>query len=67
MAPYWPQRPWFSELMDLAVAPPVVLPGRPDLLFQPLSGQRYLDLLRLRLHAWRDSGDSLVRQVSPPV
>ena len=66
VAPYWPQRPWFPELLDLAVAPPVVLPGRPDLLFQPLSGQRH-PALRLRLHAWRLSGDSLVRQASPPV
>ena len=67
VAPYWPQRPWFPELLDLAVAPPVVWPCRPDLLFQPLSGLRYPDLLRLRLHAWRLSGDSLVRQVSPQV
>ena len=52
VAPYWPQRPWFPELLDLAVAPPVVLPGRPDLLFQPLSGLRHPDL-RLQLHAWK--------------
>ena len=32
VALYWPQRPWFPELLDLAVAPPVVLPSRPDLL-----------------------------------
>ena len=56
VAPYWPQRPWFSVLLDLAVAPPVVLPSCPDL-FQPLSGLRHSDLLRLRLHAWRLSGD----------
>ena len=46
-APFWPKRPWFPELLDLAVAPPVVLPSRPDLLFQPLSGVRHPDLLRL--------------------
>ena len=67
VAPYWPQRPWFPKLLDLEVAPSVVLPSRPDLLFQPLSGLRHPDLLRLRLHAWKLSGDSLVRQVSPPV
>ena len=39
----------------------------PGLLFQPLSGLRYLGLLRLRLHAWRLSGYSLVQPVSPPV
>ena len=67
VAPYWPQRPWFPELLDLAVAPSVVLPCRPDLLFQPLSGLRHPDLFRLRLHAWKLSGDSLVQQVSPQV
>ena len=35
--------------------------------FQPLSGLRYPDLLRLQLHAWRLSRDSLVQRVSPPV
>ena len=47
VALYWPQRPWFPELLDLAVAPLVGLPSRPDLLFQPLSGLRHPDLLRL--------------------
>ena len=47
VAPYWPQRPCFLELLELAVAPPVVLPCRPDLLFQPLSSLHYLGLLRL--------------------
>ena len=67
VAPYWPQRPWFPELLYLAVAPPVVLPSRPDRLFQPQSGLRYPGLLRLRLLAWRLSGDSLGQLVSPPV
>ena len=67
VAPHWPQRPWFHELLELAVAPPVVFPYRPDLLFQPLSGLCYPGLFRLRLHAWRLSGDSLVQPVSPPV
>ena len=56
VAPYWPQRPWFPKLLDLAVAPLLVLPGRPDLLFQPLLGLTP-----------GDSGDSLVWKVSPPV
>ena len=67
VAPHGPQRPWFPELLELTVAPPVVLPYHPDLLFQPLSGLRYPGLLRLRLHAWRLSGDSLVQPVSPLV
>ena len=33
VAPYWPQRLWFVDLLQLSVAPPVTLPTRPDLLF----------------------------------
>ena len=65
VAPYWPQRPWFVDLLQLSVAPPVVLPSRPDLLLQPRSRQRYQGLHRLALHAWRLSSDSLERLVSP--
>ena len=65
VAPYWPQRPWFVDLLQLLVAPLVVLPNRPDLLFQPRSRQRYPGLHRLALHAWRLSSDSPVRPVSP--
>ena len=65
VVPYWPQRPWFVDLLQLSVAPPVALPARPDLLFQPRFRQRYLGLHRLALHAWRLSGDSPERLVSP--
>ena len=65
IAPYWPQRPWFVDLLQLSVAPPVTLSARPDLLFQPRSRQRYLGLHRLALHAWRLSSDSPGRLVSP--
>ena len=65
VAPYWPQRPWFVDLLQLSVAPPVTLPARPDLLFQPQSRWRYLGLHRLALHAWRLSSDSPERLVSP--
>ena len=66
VAPYWPQRPWFMDLLQLSVAPSVVLPNRPDLLSQPRSRQRYPGLHRLALHAWRLSSDSPERPVSPP-
>ena len=56
VAPHWAQRPWFPDLLQLSLAPPVVPPDRPDLL--PRSRLRYPGLHRLRLHAWRDSGDS---------
>ena len=67
VAPYWPQRPWFPDLLQLSLAPTVVLPNRPDLLFQPRSRLRYLGLHRLWLHAWRHSGSSLERPVSRPL
>ena len=67
VAPYWPQRPWFPDLLQLSLAPPVVLPDRPDLLFQPRFCLRYLGLHRLRLHAWRLSGASPERPVSRPL
>ena len=65
IAPYWPQRPWFVDLLHLSLAPPVALPLRRDLLRLPQSRCLYQGLPRLRLHAWRLSGDLLGRQVSP--
>ena len=35
IAPYWPQRPWFPDLLDLVVDGPVALPQSRDLLCQP--------------------------------
>ena len=67
VALYWPLRPWFPDLLQLSLAPPVVLPDRPDLLFQPRSRLRYQGLHRLRLHAWRLSGASPGRPVSCPL
>ena len=51
MAPYWPQRVWFPDLLHLSLAPQVSLPLRPDLL--PRSHNLYQGLHRLHLHAWR--------------
>ena len=53
VAPHWAQRPWVSDLLQLSLAPPVILPSRPDLLRLPRSRHLYLDLRRLRLPAWR--------------
>ena len=64
VAPHWPQRPWFPDLLQLSLAHPVVLPDRPDLLLLPRSRLRYPGLHRLRLHAWRLCGASPERQVS---
>ena len=65
IAPYWPQCPWFVDLHQLSVAPPVTFSARPDLLFQPRSRRRYPGLHRLALHAWRLSSDSPGWLVSP--
>ena len=53
VVPQWAQRPWFSDLVQLSLAPPVILPSRPNLLRLPRSRHLYPDLCRLRLHAWR--------------
>ena len=63
VVPCWPLRPWFPDLLQLSLAPPVVFP---DLLLLPRSRPRYQGLHRLRLHAWRLSGASPERRVSLP-
>ena len=67
VAPHWAQRPWFSDLVQLSLAPPVILPSRPDLLRLPRSRHLYPDLRRLRLHAWRLSSDLPEPLASPPL
>ena len=57
IAPYWPQRPWFPELLELVVDGPVALPLDKDLLSQPHVHRQHLGLSRLALHAWRLSSD----------
>ena len=51
VAPHWALCPWFSALLQLSLAPPVVLPARHDLLLLPRSCHLSPDLSRLRLHA----------------
>ena len=58
IAPFWPQRPWFPDMLDLVVDGPVQLPLSPDLLRQPHFHCRHLGIHRLSLHAWRQSSDS---------
>ena len=58
IAPFWPQPPWFPNLLHLSLAPPVALPLRRDLLRLPQSHCLYQGLHKLRLHAWRLSGAS---------
>ena len=51
-APWWPQRPWFPELLDLMIHSPVQLPQSRDLLRQPHFHRHHLGISRLSLHAW---------------
>ena len=66
VAPHWAQRPWFSDLLQLSLAPPVILPARQDLLRLPRSRHLYPDLRRLGLHAWRLPSDFPEPLASPP-
>ena len=65
IAPYWPQRPWFPDLLDLVVNGPVALPLSHDLLHQPHFHRHHLGVAALSLHTWRLSSDLPVRRVSP--
>ena len=47
VAPYWPQRPWFPDLLDLVVDGPVALPQSRDLLRQPHFHRFHLGVSRL--------------------
>ena len=47
--PYWPRIPSFLEFMKLLAGLPILLPVRPDLVVQPLSGFRYPCLTTLHL------------------
>ena len=58
VAPWWPQRLWFPELLDLMIDCPVRLPQSRDLLRQPHFHRHYLEISKLSLHAWRLSSDS---------
>ena len=67
IAPYWPQRPWFPDLLDLVVDGPVALPQSRDLLRQPHFHRFHLGVSRLSLHAWRLSSDLPMPGASPSV
>ena len=58
VAPFWPQHPWFPNLLELLVAVPVFLPRQKDLLRQPHFHQ---NLPMLRLTAFHISSNPPVR------
>ena len=64
VAPFWPQHPWFPDLLELLVAVPVVLPLRKDLLRQPHFHRFHQNLPVLQLTSFRLSSDPLVPSAS---
>jgi len=54
IAPYWPSQPWYPVLLELAVAPPLVIPQSNDML-TAASGEAH-PLSSLLLLAWKLSG-----------
>ena len=62
IAPWWPKRTWFLELTGLLVESPRLLPARPDLIFQPVSGTLHPRPAMLHLTAWPLSGNPELRQ-----
>ena len=64
VAPFWPQREWFPDLLELLSDIPIELPKRQDLLRQPHFHRFHENLQMLRLTAWRLSSDSHDKQAS---
>ena len=57
IVPFWPQHPWFPDLLELLVEIPSFLPHRRDLLKQPHFHHYHQNLPVLQLTAWRISSD----------
>ena len=73
IAPLWPDRPWFPELLGLLVSPPVSLPLIPNLLAQLKGRILHQNPGHLQLHAWElsnnlsqiDNFQAMLRSMSP--
>ena len=64
IAPFWPQREWFPDLLELLSDVPITLSSRKDLLRQPHFHRFHQNLPMLQLTAWRLSSDSPVKPAS---
>ena len=64
IAPFWPQREWFPDLLELLSDIPIELPKRQDLLRQPHFHRFHENLQMLRLTEWRLSSNSHDKQAS---
>ena len=73
IAPLWPARPWFPELLGLLVSPPVTLPVIPNLLAQLKGRILHRNPGHLQLQAWElsnnqyeiDNFQAMLRSMSP--
>ncbi|MBV2113508.1 MAG: reverse transcriptase-like protein [Candidatus Thiodiazotropha sp. (ex Ctena orbiculata)] len=57
IAPLWPNRPWFPDLLNLLISPPITLPVTPDLLSQLQGKILHQNPQMLALHAWELSSN----------
>ena len=57
VAPFWPLKPWFPDLLELLVEVPVLLPMRKDLLKQPYFHHYHRNLPVLRLTGFHIASD----------
>ena len=61
IAPVWPQRSWFNDLLSCLVDSPIRLPLQKDLLSQSRGRHLHTNPGMLHLHAWLLSSDRLER------
>ena len=53
VAPLWPEKEWFADLLLLLIQPPLALPWWDSLLRQPHCNLFHQGVHTLNLHAWR--------------
>ena len=53
VAPLWPEKEWFADLLLLLTQPPLALPCWDSLLRQPHCGLFHQGVHTLNLHVWR--------------
>ena len=64
IAPMWPQRSWFNNLLELVTASPIQLPCKEDLLSQAHDTVFHPNIEMPRLHVWRLSGNQFETEFS---
>ena len=52
IAPLWPRRPWYPQLLQLLIANPIAIPNVQNLLRQPKTKIYHQNPELLNLHAW---------------